>query len=169
MKTPAPITVSQVRSLFDYDPETGVMRYRVSRRRLRAGMAAGCLRPDGRVYIMVEKRNYARSRLAFLHFHGRWPECEIDHVNRNRSDDCIDNLREATRPENGANTRSQPSSTGVRGVHLRDNPNRPYEASITVRGAYRYLGSFATLRQAAATVDAAREKYHGEFAFAEAA
>jgi hypothetical protein len=148
MKTPAPITVRQVRELFDYDTETGVMRYRVSRRRFRAGTEAGCLRPDGRV-----------------HFHGRWPACEIDHENRNR----IDNLREATRPENGANTRSQPSSTGVRGVRLKDNPDRPYEASITARGVYRYLGSFATLRQAAAAVDAAREKYHGEFAFQEAA
>lgn len=87
--------------LFEY--KDGELIRKVSSRgpNSRVGDSAGTLRPDGRVHVHVEGKNYLRSRLIWILHHGAIPEgLEIDHIDRDRANDRIENLRVATRSQN---------------------------------------------------------------------
>ena len=104
------------------------------------------------------------SRVAWAITHGHWPSNDIDHINGDRSDNRLRNLREATRSENLCNKGQQRNNTsGQKGVWWNKSANR-WEASIGKGGRVRYLGRFSSLSEAkSAYVDAAT-KIHGEFA-----
>jgi hypothetical protein len=89
----------------------------------------------------------------------RWPKDQIDHINRNKSDDRWINLREASSIENMRNRRSW-NKLG-RGVSKR--PNGKYRARITVDGKIKHLGDFARSEDAALAYVNAAERLHGAF------
>lgn len=86
------LTVERLRELLDYDPETGVFRWKEPRRKCRVGEVAGSLRKDGYVKIQVDGRFYQAHRLAWLCVYGVWPSA-IDHIDGNRANNAIANLR----------------------------------------------------------------------------
>ena len=47
-----------------------------------------------------ERQSIAAHRLVWFYIHGKWPEMELDHINNNKRDNRIENLREVTRGEN---------------------------------------------------------------------
>lgn len=94
-----------------------------------------------------------------IHF-GNWPASEIDHVDGNRTNNSISNLRQATRSQNNANRLLRPGRR-YRGVY--PNRNR-WTAYIQHSGKTHYLGSFATEIDAARAYDDAARSVHGEFA-----
>ena len=102
-----------------YDPSTGGFWWRTGRR---AGKVAGCVTTtmQGRRYRLIKLGGellYAH-RIAWLYMTGAWPREYIDHVNGDGLDNSWANLREATRAENGHNSRlDKRSTTGVRGVY----------------------------------------------------
>jgi hypothetical protein len=99
------VTAEYVRSILDYIPEMGIMIWKVGGKGKRIGDEAGSLRKkDGRWIIGIGHKTYLRARLAWLHFYGEWPEHDVDHRNLVRSDDWIDNLRDAPRCWNLVNT-----------------------------------------------------------------
>jgi hypothetical protein len=100
-----------------YDPETGLFRWKIARRRIKAGEVAGCLRPDGYVNIMVLSKKYLAHRLAWLYVHGKFAEDFMDHINGIKNDNRIINLRSVTRSENQKNMSLRKNSiSGVIGV-----------------------------------------------------
>ena len=79
----------------------------------------GSLDKDGYWIIKIKKKQYKAHRLVFAYHNGRFPDGEIDHINRNRTDNRIENLRECTRTENVRNiTPKANPDTGVVGVYL---------------------------------------------------
>jgi len=122
---------------------------------------AGCLDPNGYIYIAIDKKDYAAHRIAWIYVHGEEPSGELDHINLVKSDNCIKNLRIATHAQNCANRkRRSDNTTGYKGVYRERGKYRSY---IVVQGRNHRIGTFHTPEEAArAYADAAR-KYAGEF------
>ena len=109
-------------------------------------------------------------RLVYVHrimwkaFHGPVPEgFEIDHVNRERADNNLTNLRLATVRQNAFNSIGcRPNKTGIRGVFL---SGRKFRVRIRIPGGKRLeVGSFSTKQEAARAYAEAVKKWHGSFA-----
>src|SRR5687768_4110898 len=122
------LTAERLRELLDYDPDTGVFRWKtrpVRAEYLRtdrawnsrfAGRPAGTL-VKGYVCILIYRRSYRAHRLAWLYVHGEWPRNELDHEHGNRADNRIEKLRSATRGQNMQNRKPNSNNTsGYPGV-----------------------------------------------------
>ena len=161
MNTLRGVTADYVRSVLDYDLTTGVFVWRGWRGgRAGTGTVAGSI-VGGYRRIKLRKKLYSAHRLAWLYVHGTWPPHDIDHINLDRDDNRIANLRCATRSQNIANTSVRADNkTRLRGVTPSDGG---FIARLTVCGERQYLGFFKTAELAhAAYINAAKEAY-GEF------
>ena len=101
----------------------------------------------------------ASARLA-LHVRGEHPTREIDHINNERGDNRIANLRDCSRTENGRNDWTHGAS-GFKGVSRHGSG---WRARIQVNDKYLNLGTFASPEAAAQAYDEAAKRYYGEFA-----
>jgi hypothetical protein len=155
--------LEQSGGLLEYEPETGIFRWRSNHPGgVKAGDIAGCLDTDGYRVIRIGRRNYRASRLAWYMHHGVVPDRRIDHKNRIRSDDRIDNLRLALPGQNDANQRLyKDNKSGHMGVicipHCR---HRPWRAFIQ----HKHVGAYATLAAAVEARRKAEVKQYGAFA-----
>ena len=140
-------------SEFLYDPETGKL-----------WREAGCLDPRGYRNVHFQGKLRLEHRVIWFLHYGEWPKLPVDHINGNRSDNRIANLRLATASQNGYNRRKPRNNTsGEKGVTWVKRRNQ-WQAVITVNGTQKFLGRFAS-REAAATVyQKSALQYHGEFA-----
>jgi hypothetical protein len=151
-----------MRRLLDYEPDTGVFRWRIQpSRNVKAGAVAGCVERNGYIVIGVDGTNFKAHRLAWLHFHGVWPEHDIDHINRVRADNRIANLRDVSRSVNLQNqTRPQKRGTsGYLGVTWYKRDKR-WLAQIRVNGRLKNLGYFSSAEAAHAAYLAAKLRLH---------
>jgi hypothetical protein len=157
------ITHVQLLELAHYDPESGHFTWIKPRPKIRVGARAGYLHYRGYRAIEIYARAYAEHRLAWLYVYGTWPKDQIDHINRERSDNRISNLREATNGQNRANSKHM-SRHGCKGIAfhgwLKENP---WEARITVNKKSIYLGCFPTKYAAHQAYAEAGKKYFGEY------
>ena len=166
-KDPPLITLQQVRSLFSYDAETGHLTWvnvtAPSQKHL-LGKIAGSLDMKGRRVVSIMYRNYFVSRLVWLHVHGTWPPAQIDHINRDPSDNRLCNLRPATAVQNMANRKVKAkSASGFRGVFF-DADRGLWRASIRVSGKRVFIGRFSTPEAAGDAYRDEKVRLHGEFA-----
>lgn len=166
-----PGSVERIRELIQYDPETGLLHWRVNRLsfagKAKAGEVAGTPK-DGYISVIVEQRVYRAHRLAWLLTTGSFPPkgTEIDHINRDRSDNRWTNLRLVTRSQNNMNMglRSD-NKSGHKGVGQRKDTGRWY-ARVTVDRRVILLGHFDSFDDAVAARKAAEITHFGEFAAA---
>ena len=104
------------------------------------------------------------NRVAWLLMTGEWPEYEIDHINRDKSDNRWVNLRAVTHAQNARNGPiPRHNKSGFRGVHFASHAKR-WRAQIHVGNKTHSLGYFATAEEARAARDQAATHLHGEFA-----
>ena len=116
------IKKEEVVRLLDYDPVTGIFKWKVWRQEVKAGVEAGCVgvTRQGKSYrtITINGRSYHAHRLAWLIIAGEFPENDIDHISGDGLDNRAVNLRAVTRKENGKNQRRHiTNSSGVTGVY----------------------------------------------------
>lgn len=164
------ITPDLVRAILDYDPLTGrfIWKVRTDVRKewntKHSGKEAGTLDYHGYFRIKILDQRVMAHRLAWMHYYGERPVEQIDHINLNRSDNRIDNLRLATRSENHRNRRVYShSKTGEKGIKLLKG--KYYVARIGIgSGQMKHIGCFATLSEAKAAYAEAQKQYHGKFA-----
>lgn len=160
----AELTVDRLRSLLNYDGETGTFTWRVSRGPNRAGALAGSLRKDDYVDIGIDGRLYLAHRLAWLYVHGRWPAAEIDHRDHDRGNQKIANLRESTRSQNMANARRRRASgSGIKGVSWH-RTNRRWVARVYEDGREITRRQFTDIKDAADHYARHATATFGEFA-----
>ncbi len=156
------LSSARLRELLNYNPLTGEFRWAPSTNKRFRGKPAGSINNHGYHRIQIDKREYVAHRLAWLFVHGEWPIEEIDHVNGDRKDNRLENLRQATRAENQRNSANwRRSSAGLRGVQ---RVNKKYHAHIQCDGKQSHIGSFASPEAAHAAYYAEASRLHGEFA-----
>jgi hypothetical protein len=159
------ITQTYVRKILDYDPLMGTFFWRVNRSsNALSGALAGCRDSRGYIHVRIDGSRYLAHRLAFLIITGKWPNFIVDHIDGDPSNNCWKNLREATKSQNGANSRTRIKSTsGFKGVYW-DAQGKKWRARIRVQGRSVSLGFFYTKEEAAEAYYGAALKYYGEFA-----
>lgn len=142
------LTADRLRELVDYDKESGIFTWRLSRRRCRLGGIDGYTREDGYVFVRIDKRLYRAHRLAWLWSYGEFPALEIDHINRNPADNRLVNLREVDSSQNKQNIAARRDNrSGYKGVFKHSQTGR-WVAQIQADGKAKHLGCFATPEEA---------------------
>lgn len=150
------LTQSRLRQLLSYDPETGVwiwLNPPNHNTRLK-GKVAGNRRKDGYLRIRIGGAHYYSSQLACLYMTGKFPEEEMDHEDRDPSNDKWSNLRPATSSQNKYNQ----ERSGIRGVYRSGNK------WMVMVGRHNYLGLFDNVEDALIARDAEAVRLGGPFA-----
>ena len=150
---------SRLLELLSYEPESGSMTWRLARRGTAAGTpAGGSWGSKGYIGVCIDGRHYFAHRLAWFYVSGDWPPQQIDHINGNRSDNRIENLRLADQSHNNANSpKRQRNRSGFKGVSLHKGR---WRAAITKGRKSTHLGYFDTAELAhEAYAAASREKF----------
>lgn len=120
-------------------------------------------------FTYVDNHGYATGRLCGRHqkahriawaiYHGFWPSGELDHINQNKTDNRIENLRDVTHQENHKNTPLRKNNTsGVSGVSF-DTKSEKWQAYIMLRGTKHSLGFYLDFEGAVAARKAAERRY----------
>jgi hypothetical protein len=151
---PPRFTHSQLLEMLSYDPRTGLFKWkkrpalpnnggRVESWNTRfAGQIAGA-EQDRYWRIRIGGRSYLAHRVAWFYVQGEWPANEIDHINHNKIDNRLENLRAVSPLENQRNRPAQRNSTGaVTGVHRATDCDR-WLATIKIRSTNTHLGLFS--------------------------
>ena len=161
-KAPKPIRtpIEEIKEIYDYEPNTGIFRFKkpIVNARKKAGDIAGYLTPKGYIRLSVKGQDVMAQRLAWFIHHGNDPFPNIvDHKNRKRNENWIDNLRLATEKENSRNrNKGINNRTGTVGVY-------PYGKKFEVRIEDKRIGVFDTFREASIARKKAEKKHYGEF------
>jgi hypothetical protein len=153
-------------SILSYDPATGFFHWALPRPKIQVGQKAGYLKKNkGYVYIEIDAKAYSGHRLAWFYVTGKMPVDQIDHINRNKSDNRFENLREASSGQNRANskTTNKHGLKGVRRLPWMNEADRCWQASITHKKMVTYLGCFHTKEEAHSAYCEAAKTLHGEF------
>lgn len=157
------ISQTRLRELLHYEPQTGAFTWKHTSRRRIAGKEAGWINAKGYRQIEIDGVAYKAHRLAWLFVYGTWPRGEIDHLNRTKDDNRVDNLRDVSRPQNIRNQAPRAgSTTGVPGVVWRERLNKwVVEIGIGPRANRwrKHLGTFETLFDAVAARRSAENRY----------
>lgn len=154
------LTQDDLKARLNYDPDTGEFTWLVIKGNINKEGRAGTLGPDGYLQIKVNWRSYKAHRLAWLYIHGEFPEQYIDHINGDRTDNRISNLRQASMAENHQNRAINKSNTsGFIGVIFRKDMNK-YQARIKVDRKEKYLGLYDTAELAFEAYKEAKRVLH---------
>lgn len=138
------IDVDTLRSVLDYNPGTGVFKWKVrSSARTYPGDVAGGLEKEGYRQLTFKRRIYFEHRLAWLYVYGEWPKNKTDHINGDKADNRISNLRDVTQSQNMQNQKRamRNNSLGFLGVRRTKRPDK-FAATISINGKQRRLGWF---------------------------
>ena len=156
------MTRARLRALLDYNKDTGEFRWRK-----RSDGSADDMPGQIRLFIRIDDGLYPAHQLAWFYMTGRWGKPTIDHCDGDASNNRWNNLRQATRSQNGANrARPRHNTSGYKGVSLCRKSGR-WRADVGKDGKVIYLGTFATPQEAHAAYLKAARKLFGKFARAE--
>jgi hypothetical protein len=139
------LTATRLREALDYDKETGLFTWLVTNsRRSVAGTIVGLPVPVMYPRIRVDKELYSAHILAWLHAYGKFPIDDIDHIDGNRNNNRLDNLRDVKRNKNMQNLRAPKSNNKIGMLGVSRNGKNGFSAKITVDGKYVHIGTFGS-------------------------
>lgn len=154
------LTAEAVKKILDYRPETGelVWRERIARC-VQIGDVAGCVDAQGYITVGIHKRIYKAHRLAWLITYKCWPNGLIDHIDGNKSNNQLDNLRLVNESGNSQNVRrpNKRNQSGFMGVIEFQNK---WRASITINRKTIRIGDYATPEEAHQAYLSAKRIHH---------
>ncbi len=155
------LTQERVKELFDY--KDGRLYWRVCVGRSVVAALVGQKQNRGYLAVNIGYKKYLVHRIIFLWHHGYFPK-ELDHIDGNRSNHNIENLRPSTSSENNYNMGMRSDNTsGVKGVSW-NKARRKWHAYVAINRRRVFSVYYDTLTQAEQAVKVARIKHHGAFA-----
>lgn len=160
MEKHLPPTQARVTEVLDYDPDTGIFRWRQTRgSRAIVGHIAGSPHNEGYLQIKIDGVNYLCHRLAWLVMTGHWPTRLVDHENTIGTDNRWTNLRQAGHAENAQNVHRahEDSVTGLLGAAVF---GKQFRSTIMVKGKAISLGVHKSAEDAHQAYLSAKSKLH---------
>lgn len=155
------LTAAALRAALQYDQSSGLFTRKQTRGSAKAGAVAGCLMNKGYFVIRIGTKLHLAHRLAWLYVNEVWPTGQIDHINGNRLDNRIANLRDVTPEVNSQNQRVARSASGLMGAYASKQRGKiRYKSSISVCGRPKALGTFDTPEAAHNAYVAAKRRLH---------
>ena len=152
-------TQTKLKALFDYDPATGnLIRKTRTANSVQVGDVAGSKNSDGYIQISIDSKPHMAHRLVWI-WHGKELPQFINHINRDKVDNRIENLRPATRSENMHNKdTSKRSASGHRGV-MWYAPTKEWLARLMVDGQSYDLGKYPTAKEASEAYEQTKQEF----------
>ena len=156
---PTNLSIEKLKSILSYDHKTGIFTWvKNVGTRGKIGCKAGYMVSTGYVGIVLSGEKYLAHRLAYLYHYGEQPD-NIDHINGDREDNAISNLRSVTKAENLKNKCvRKDNKSGIQGVCRTANGKR-WRARIRNKGVEVSLGTYDKKEDAKDAVEKAMEKY----------
>lgn len=163
MKRHSPPDIELLKSALNFDPQTGIFTWK---RQLASnciiGHEAGYINSCGYRDISLNGVAYKAHRLAWFITYGTWPDL-IDHIDTDKANNAISNLREATTSENSRNQSTNSRNiSGSRGVSWHSR-TRKWRVKIRREGIEYYGGSYRSLADAEKASERLCRELHGEF------
>ncbi len=120
------LTVETLKGLLEYHPEKGTLSWKKTRGRILKGTQAGSVsKGNGYHSIYIDGKNYYTHRLIWMYETGQMPKQDIDHRDRNKSNNLFNNLRDVSRSDNLMNTGIRKDNiSGYRGIHWYKNKSK---------------------------------------------
>lgn len=156
------VSIDFIKELLSYDEETGNLIWNV---RVSSKSAAGSIagwNSNGYMALSINKTMYYCHRIAWAIYYGEWPSDLLDHINTNKSDNRISNLRIANTSQNAENKRNAQSNnktSGLLGVHFNKKANL-WSAQLVSKGKHFWLGSYQTAEEASLAYINAKRRVH---------
>ena len=142
------LTIERLKEVLDFDTNTGIFIWKQKRGTKSKGSIAGSPQNKGYIQIMIDGQNYLAHRLAWFYFFGKWPKKQIDHINRNKIDNSINNLRDVDNSTNHHNVGIRKhNKSGVTGVYYSRKKN-VWVSTIEFKTKKIYIGQYKTLEEA---------------------
>jgi hypothetical protein len=136
------ITQNRLKQLAHYDPDTGILTWKVKKARAEAGDVLGSITKSGYMETSIDGLRYYVHRLVWLYVYGEFPVNNIDHINRDRSDNRISNLRDVPQRLNNRNQSiNTKNKSGVKGVRWDKSRNKRH-CYINVNNKQKFIGYF---------------------------
>lgn len=158
------ITAEWARENLAYEPDTGVFLWKKRGFGRTLGKVIGTKIWPGYIVLKLNGEVHYAHRVAWLYVNGEWPSKSLDHIDGDKSNNAIANLRIATSAQNAARRKTTRKIAPSRGVF-------PHGVGFVARihhgGKRHYLGYFSTHEAAKAAYEAKAREIHGDFAHEE--
>jgi len=160
------LTQERLKEVLDYNATTGVFTRKISgSTAVKVGrvVGSGVTVKANYFKVFIDAQAYIAHRLVWLYVHGTWPKHFIDHVNGDRHDNRLCNLREASSRQNMVNSKlSKASTTGYKGATVL--PSGRFRSKLHSGGQVYHLGVFDTVEEAHQAYCDKADELHGDFA-----
>jgi len=143
------LTQDTLKTLLNYDVNSGLFTWKVSpTNSVKKGSIAGTPDKYGYVTIRISGKLYMAHRLAWLYVYGKFPEKQIDHINHDKADNKINNLRDVSNSINQINIGIRSNNTsGVKGVTF-NRQEKKWHSFIKIKGRKNHIGSYRLFNDA---------------------
>jgi hypothetical protein len=144
------LTQERLQELFNYNSDTGIVTTKLVRPGSNSfiGKPVGTVTPNRYLCVRVDNRNYQLHTLIWLLTHGKFPNEDIDHIDGNRRNNILSNLRAVSRQDNLKNiAKHRDNTSGILGVSW-DKTRNKWKASIYANGKQILLGRYTSKEEA---------------------
>lgn len=157
------LTHKRLKEVLSYNKTTGLFKWKIAinPRAPKGAIAGRNSFTWGYRVINVDNVSYRAARLVWFYVHGKWPDGVVDHINGNRQDDRIRNLRDVSQRTNTQNLRKpmRNNTSGYLGVSWNKGKQK-WKAEIRLNGRKTFLGYYATAEEASAVYLSTKRKHH---------
>ena len=157
------INQEELKEVLKYSPEEGIFIWLNSKGSCRKGAMAGSVHKTGYHRVVINRKSYLLHRLAWMYTYGEFPKNFIDHIDGNKSNNRLSNLRVCSQSENMQNSKLRLDNTsGFKGVSQISQTGK-WQVNASLQGKITFLGQYVDKEEAINTYKAFCLEHHGEF------